>query len=120
MDCGAVGGVVYVLLDELIDVRNLYRDVAPSREELSNMLRQQMLRIPEDDLEAQMETLRHFKRAHSLRSGNCEVTGRLPLMKVSDYLTFMAETILDYVLRMAWKILIDKHGAPLQENGETV
>ncbi|HNE27391.1 MAG TPA: bifunctional glutamine synthetase adenylyltransferase/deadenyltransferase, partial [Pseudomonadales bacterium] len=75
-------------------------------------------RIPEDDLEAQMEALRHFKRAHSLRAAACEVTGRLPLMKVSDYLTFMAEAILDYVLRMAWKILIDKHGAPLQENGE--
>lgn len=107
-----------VLLDELIDVRNLYRDVAPSRDELSNMLRQQMLRIPEEDLEAQMEALRHFKRAHSLRAAACEVTGRLPLMKVSDYLTFMAEAILDYVLHMAWKILVDKHGAPLQENGE--
>lgn len=107
-----------VLLDELIDVRNLYRDVAPSREELANMLRQQMLRIPEEDLEAQMEALRHFKRAHSLRAAACEVTGRLPLMKVSDYLTFMAEAILDYVLHMAWLLLVEKHGVPLQENGE--
>lgn len=107
-----------VLLDELIDVRNLYRDVAPSREELSNLLRQQMLRIPEDDVEAQMEALRHFKRAHSLRAAACEVTGRLPLMKVSDYLTFMAEAILDFVLRMAWKLLVEKHGVPLQESGE--
>ncbi len=106
-----------VLLDELIDPRNLYRDVAPSRDELSGLLRQQMLRIPEEDLEAQMETLRHFKRAHSLRAAACEVTGRLPLMKVSDYLTFLAEAILAYVLQMAWKPLVAKHGAPQREDG---
>jgi glutamate-ammonia-ligase adenylyltransferase len=106
-----------VLLDELIDARNLYRDVAPSREELANLLRQHMLRIPEDDLEAQMEALRHFKRAHSLRAAACEVTGRLPLMKVSDYLTFMAEVILDFVLRLSWNALVKKHGAPVLEDG---
>jgi [glutamine synthetase] adenylyltransferase / [glutamine synthetase]-adenylyl-L-tyrosine phosphorylase len=106
-----------VLLDELIDPRNLYRDISPSREELHGLLRQQMLHIPEDDLEAQMEMLRHFKRAHSLRAAACEVTGRLPLMKVSDYLTFMAEVILDYVLQMAWKTLVQKHGMPRREDG---
>jgi len=106
-----------VLLDELIDPRNLYRENAPSREELHNLLRQQMLRIPEDDLEAQMEALRHFKRSHGLRAAACEVTGRLPLMKVSDYLTFMAEVILAYVLQMAWKPLVQKHGTPHREDG---
>lgn len=106
-----------VLLDELIDPRNLYRDNAPSREELHDLLRQQMLRIPEDDLEAQMEALRHFKRSHGLRAAACEVTGRLPLMKVSDYLTFMAEVILAYVLQMAWRPLVQKHGLPQREDG---
>jgi glutamate-ammonia-ligase adenylyltransferase len=106
-----------VLLDELLDPRHLYRDLAPSREELTDLLRQQMLRIPEDDLEMQLETLRHFKRSHSLRAAACEVTQRLPLMKVSDYLTFMAEVILDYVLHMAWKPLANKHGTPQLEDG---
>lgn len=106
-----------VLLDELIDPRNLYRDIAPSREDLYDLLRQQMRHIPEDDLEAQMEMLRHFKRAHSLRAAACEVTGRLPLMKVSDYLTFMAEVILEYVLQLAWKPLVQKHGMPRREDG---
>lgn len=106
-----------VLLDELIDPRNLYRDNAPSREELSDLLRQQMLRVPEEDVEAQMEVLRHFKRSHGLRAAACEVTGRLPLMKVSDYLTFMAEAILDCVLQMAWKPMVQKHGIPCREDG---
>lgn len=106
-----------VLLDELIDPRNLYRDVSPSRGDLQDLLRQQVLRIPEDDLEAQMETLRHFKRSHSLRAAACEVTGRLPLMKVSDYLTFTAEVILAYVLQIAWQPLAKKHGAPRRDDG---
>ncbi|HSC74851.1 MAG TPA: bifunctional [glutamate--ammonia ligase]-adenylyl-L-tyrosine phosphorylase/[glutamate--ammonia-ligase] adenylyltransferase [Pseudomonadales bacterium] len=106
-----------VLLDELIDPRNLYRDIAPSREELRNLLLAQMSHIPEDDLEAQMEALRHFKRSHSLRAAACEVTGRLSLMKVSDYLTFLAEVILAYVLQMVWKPLTQKHGVPQHEDG---
>ena len=38
-------------------------------------------------------------------------------MKVSDYLTFMAEVMLDVVLQMAWKPLVQKHGAPQREDG---
>jgi glutamate-ammonia-ligase adenylyltransferase len=106
-----------VLLDELIDPRNLYRDFAPSREELADLLRQQMLHIPENDLEAQMETLRHFKRSHSLRAAACEVTARLPLMKVSDYLTFMAEVMLAYILQMTWNPLVARHGIPQRDDG---
>jgi glutamate-ammonia-ligase adenylyltransferase len=105
------------LLDELIDPRNLYRDIAPSREELHDLLLLQMSHISQDDLEAQMEALRHFKRSHSLRAAACEVTGRLPLMKVSDYLTFLAEVILTYVLQMAWKPLAQKHGLPPCQDG---
>ncbi|BBI53179.1 hypothetical protein HORIV_56000 [Vreelandella olivaria] len=33
-------------------------------------------------------------------------------MKVSDYLTFIAEVILDAVLAMAWKHITRKHGVP--------
>jgi glutamate-ammonia-ligase adenylyltransferase len=106
-----------VLLDELIDPRNLYRDIAPSRELLRELLLAQVQHIPEDDLESQMEALRHFKRSHSLRAAACEITGRLSLMKVSDYLTFMAEVILDYVLTLCWRTLLEKHGQPQREDG---
>ena len=41
-----------------------------------------------------MEALRYFKLAHGLRCAASEVTGALPLMKVSDYLSFLAEAIL--------------------------
>ncbi|MEH6625774.1 MAG: bifunctional [glutamate--ammonia ligase]-adenylyl-L-tyrosine phosphorylase/[glutamate--ammonia-ligase] adenylyltransferase [Motiliproteus sp.] len=104
-----------ILLDELIDVRSLY--APPDREALEDELRQQLLRIPEDDTEALMEALRYFKNAHVLRVAAAEITGALPLMKVSDYLTYIAEVILDGALKMAWRMMTEKHGSPQREPG---
>lgn len=105
-----------LLLDELIDARSLYSP--PDKEQLENELRQQLLRIPEEDIEQQMDTLRYFKNAHLLRVAASEITGVLPLMKVSDYLTWTAEVILESVVDMAWKIMTDKHGSPQKSAGE--
>ncbi len=105
-----------VLLDELLDVGSLYSP--PNREQLDDELRQQMLRIPEEDLELQMEALRTFKQAHLLRVAASEITESMPLMKVSDYLTWLAESILNEVLRLAWAQMVDKHGRPSREDGQ--
>jgi len=56
------------LLDELLDSRTLYS--LPNRDELEDELRQQLLRVPSDDLEAQMEVLRYFQRSHVHASCN--------------------------------------------------
>src|SRR5690606_18243289 len=74
------------LLDELIDANTLY--APPPVESLMDELRQELLRIPEDDFEQQMECLRHFRNAHLLRVAASDIAGTLPLMKVSDYLTW--------------------------------
>lgn len=99
-----------ILLDELIDQRTLYK--APDLEELRSSLRQQLLRIDISDTEAQMEQLRYFKRSQSLRVAAAELAGELPLMKVSDYLTFIAESLLEYVLDLAWHDVTTKYGEP--------
>ncbi|MBQ0783819.1 MAG: bifunctional [glutamate--ammonia ligase]-adenylyl-L-tyrosine phosphorylase/[glutamate--ammonia-ligase] adenylyltransferase, partial [Amphritea sp.] len=104
-----------VLLDELIDQRTLY--APPTKEELQSDLRQQLLRIPEEDEEQLMETLRYFKSAHALRVAASDITGALPLMKVSDYLTWLAEAILEAVLEIAWRQLTEKHGVPQKSPG---
>lgn len=104
-----------VLLDELLDERSLYS--LPDRQKIENALRQEVLRIPLDDLEAQMEALRYFKQAHRLRVAACEVTERLPLMKVSDYLTFLAEVILGHALAVAWHAMTTRYGVPLCVDG---
>ncbi|PIE40840.1 MAG: bifunctional [glutamate--ammonia ligase]-adenylyl-L-tyrosine phosphorylase/[glutamate--ammonia-ligase] adenylyltransferase [Gammaproteobacteria bacterium] len=105
-----------VLLDELIDTNSLFSP--PPVAELRNELRQLMLRIPEDDFEQQMDCLRQFKNVHLLRVAASEITGALPVMKVSDYLTWVAETILQQVLEITWKQMVDRHGYPLKDNGE--
>ncbi|MFV0477985.1 MAG: bifunctional [glutamate--ammonia ligase]-adenylyl-L-tyrosine phosphorylase/[glutamate--ammonia-ligase] adenylyltransferase [Parahaliea sp.] len=99
-----------VLLDELLDRASLY--TAPDKGLLQDELRQRMGRLPVDDLEAQMDALRYFKASHTLRVAASETTGRLPLMQVSDKLTWLAEVILEQVLAMAWYDLTSKYGEP--------
>mgnify|MGYP001047339681 CR=1 FL=1 len=103
------------LLDELLDSRTLYS--LPNRNELEDELRQQLLRVPDDDLEAQMDVLRYFRRSHSLHVAACEVEEILPLMKVSDYLTWLAEAILSHVLEIAWDQMVGRYGQPGSDDG---
>ena len=104
-----------LLLDELLNEGRLFSP--PKAPELAAELRERLTRIPEDDLEQQMEALRHFKLAHSLRVAASEIAGSLPLMKVSDYLTWLAEAILDQVLALAWRQTVARHGRPQRSDG---
>ena len=102
-----------VLLDELLDRASLY--TAPDKELLRDELRQQVARLGLDDLEAQMDALRYFKASHVLRVAASELVGRLPLMQVSDKLTWIAEVILEQVLAAAWADLTNKYGQPRRD-----
>jgi glutamate-ammonia-ligase adenylyltransferase len=104
-----------VLLDELLDRASLY--TAPDKDLLRDELRQQVARLGADDLEAQMDALRYFKASHVLRVAASELVGRLPLMQVSDKLTWIAEVILEEVLAVAWAGLTKKYGQPCRDHG---
>lgn len=104
-----------LLLDELLNEGRLFNP--PLAPELAAELRERLTRIPEDDLEQQMEALRHFKLAHNLRVAASEINGSLPLMKVSDYLTWLAEAILAQVLALAWRQTVARHGVPRRADG---
>jgi glutamate-ammonia-ligase adenylyltransferase len=106
-----------VLLDELLDTRRLY--TAPDRAVLRQELQQQVLRLMSGDLEAHMETLRYFKAAQMLHVAASEVSGRLPLMQVSDKLTWLAEVILEEALAVAWSDLTGKHGFPASDSDQS-
>jgi len=99
-----------VLLDELLDSRTLY--AAPDKASMYQQLRQQLARLALDDLEANMDALRYFHSAQVLHIAASEVTGRLPLMQVSDKLTLLAEVILEQALQMAWLDMTAKYGLP--------
>ncbi|MGD2268966.1 MAG: bifunctional [glutamate--ammonia ligase]-adenylyl-L-tyrosine phosphorylase/[glutamate--ammonia-ligase] adenylyltransferase [Desulfobacterales bacterium] len=99
-----------VLLDELLDARTLY--LPPSRQELEQELRRRMDRLP-DDFEYQIEELRIFKQASVFRVVTADVTEVLPLMRVSDHLSDIAETVLNEVFRLAWDYLVGRYGKPI-------
>jgi glutamate-ammonia-ligase adenylyltransferase len=108
-----------LLLDELIDVRSLY--APPDKQSLFSELRQRLLAIPEEDEEQAMDALRHFKHINMLRVAAADVMEAIPLMQVSDQLTWLAEVILDEALEQAWQHMLAKHGRPicsLDESGE--
>jgi glutamate-ammonia-ligase adenylyltransferase len=103
------------LLDELLTPESLY--APPDKDALRDELRRDVLRLTWDDLEGHMETLRYFRSAHSLRVAASEVTNALPLMTVSDYLTYIAEVILEHVLTLVWEQLVARHGYPQCADG---
>ncbi len=99
-----------VLLDELLDPRTLY--VPPERHELEKEAQKKLESIPHDDLENQIQELCIFKQVNLLRVAAADVTGALKLMRTSDHLTEIAETIVNKVIELAWNHLIEKHGKP--------
>ena len=103
-----------VLLDELLDPRIYTARI--TRAGMESELRQRVAEAGGDDSEAQMEILGKFQRASQFRIALADFTGSLPIMRVSDCLTELAETVLDFALQVAWRDLTEKHGAP-QEAG---
>ncbi|HEY3487994.1 MAG TPA: bifunctional [glutamate--ammonia ligase]-adenylyl-L-tyrosine phosphorylase/[glutamate--ammonia-ligase] adenylyltransferase, partial [Gammaproteobacteria bacterium] len=99
-----------ILLDSLLDARFLYS--LPDREEIGAQLRSLMQSLIGEDFEQQLNGLRQFKHEQVLRVAAVDVNGDLPLMKVSDQLTWLAEAILQEVHAMAGQELLQKYGAP--------
>ncbi|SFN27504.1 glutamate-ammonia-ligase adenylyltransferase [Nitrosospira briensis] len=62
-----------------------------------------------NDIEEQMDVLRHFHHAQVFQLLARDVEGLLPLETLSDHLTELADLILDTVLRLAWSGLRRKH-----------
>ncbi len=99
-----------ILLDELIDPKLLHNPPALSAYALE--LRESMLRIPEDDLEAQMDALRQFKQAQQLRIAAADIADVLPVGQVSEHLTALAEAIIEEVINLAWQQVSQRFGIP--------
>ena len=98
------------LLDELLDPRTLY--TPPRQEALRQGLAHQLTAVPAGDTEYLIEALCIFRQVNMLRVAASDITSVLPLMKVSDRLTWIAETILERVVEISWNDLVEKHGRP--------
>jgi glutamate-ammonia-ligase adenylyltransferase len=99
-----------LLLDELLDER-LFEE-QPSRERFGQDLAAVSAAIQGEDEERQVEMLRQFQRAALFKVAVADLAGRLPLMKVSDRLTDIAELIVNETLALAWVQIVARHGRP--------
>ena len=107
-----------ILFDELLDTRSLYEPL--KRDDLSRQLQLLVSSIDEQDLEQLMIILRQFKHLNTLRVAAADIMDIIPLMVVSDYLTYIAESIVAIVIERTWLMLTEKHGLPPDTSNETI
>lgn len=98
------------LMDQLLDLRSLYRPL--KLEELLEEA-QAILLTYGDDEEQFMLQLRHWRHAQVFRVAAADITGHVPVMHVSDYLTWIAEAVLQLTHDYVWAQMTAKHGLPL-------
>ncbi len=99
-----------ILFDELLDSRTLYEPL--SRQGLSAQLALQLQAVDVQDVEQLMIELREFKQINVLKVAATDIMDVIPIMVVSDYLTIIAEVLLEQIVQRTWRLLVEKHGAP--------
>ncbi len=99
-----------ILLDELLDPRALYNPL--DKAGLQGVLELRLAGIPMDDLEQQMDRLRQFRQAAVLHVAATDIVSEIPITKVADHLTEVAEVVLEKVVQLAWNHLVERHGEP--------
>jgi glutamate-ammonia-ligase adenylyltransferase len=104
-----------MLLDQLLDARALYQP--PDRREMGVELQRRLGDLPIDDVEARMNALRRFRQEITLRVAAADCVEALPLPKVSDRLTWLAEVILDATLDAVWDEMVVEYGEPRLADG---
>jgi [glutamine synthetase] adenylyltransferase / [glutamine synthetase]-adenylyl-L-tyrosine phosphorylase len=104
-----------LLLDELIDERLLSEVITRAALARELALRTQL--VQDDEPEHQVEALRHFQRAATFRVGVADLTGRLPVMQVSDRLTDVAELIVERAMQLSWQQITAQFGVPMCDDG---
>jgi glutamate-ammonia-ligase adenylyltransferase len=97
------------LLDELLDER--WKHELPGRDALAEELRHRLEEVP-DDVEREVEALARFKQSAVFRVALADLSGRLPLMSVSDRLTEIAAIIVECTMAMALRQIGQQQGAP--------
>jgi glutamate-ammonia-ligase adenylyltransferase len=99
-----------ILLDELLDPRALYEPL--DKAGLQGVLEVRMAGIPANDLEQQMDRLRQFRQASVLHVAAADIIAGLPVTRVGDSLTAIAEVVLETVLQLAWNQMVTRYGKP--------
>ncbi|MEY4022589.1 MAG: bifunctional [glutamate--ammonia ligase]-adenylyl-L-tyrosine, partial [Pseudomonadota bacterium] len=97
-----------VLLDELLDDESLQAE--PDWKEFSNECRRQVAAFS-GDTERQMDVLREQHHAQLFRLLAKDIDGLLSIERLADYLSALADVLIEIVLETVWKSL------PTQDRG---
>jgi glutamate-ammonia-ligase adenylyltransferase len=95
-----------ILLDELLDAREIYNE--PDWSALDAALQRQLAEYG-TDIEQQMEVLRQFQHSQTFRLLAMDLQGLLPLETLSDHLSDLADLILHHMLQLCWRGARKKH-----------
>ncbi len=108
-----------ILLDELLRL-----DESDTLPNIADMKRQLGINVQSanEDLEAYMERLREFKHSQVLQIAAADIIEQLPIMKVSDHLSWLAEVCLDNAVERAYQDLVTQYGEPvcIKDNGKFI
>ena len=96
----------------LIDELNADKRELLGRESLQDELNRILQKPEVDSIEKQVKIVDEFRSRHLLRIIISEIIDDLPLMRVSDYLTFLAEAIISAVIERVWAEMLSKYGTP--------
>ena len=95
-----------ILLDEFLDVREIFS--LPKWTELDRILAERLAAC-DSDMERQMDELRQFNNSQTFHLLAMDLQGLLPLEKLSDQLSNLADLILQHVLNLCWRDAKKKH-----------
>ncbi len=95
-----------ILLDELLDARDIYE--APDWTALDRELGGQLAECGAD-AEREMDLLRQFQHSQTFHLLAMDLRGLLPLEKLSDDLSDLADLILRHVVSVCWNKLPTRH-----------
>ncbi|MBL8491297.1 MAG: bifunctional [glutamate--ammonia ligase]-adenylyl-L-tyrosine phosphorylase/[glutamate--ammonia-ligase] adenylyltransferase, partial [Rhodocyclaceae bacterium] len=95
-----------VLLDELLDARIL--ETSPDWPAFRSQLADTLDEV-EPDMERQMDLMREAHHAKVFRLLTQDLSGLLPLERLSDHLSELADIMLDEALKLTWRKVLKRH-----------
>lgn len=99
-----------MVLDELLDIEQ--GTVLMTTEQNCAALESELVYHKDADLGELMDLVRHFQHSRIVRIAAADVNGLLPVMKVSDGLSWLAESVLQVATSIVRTEMEQRHGLP--------
>ena len=109
-----------IVIDELLQQRlqQPEHEKLPTRSDIEAESERLYTQVIEDDLDVQMDALRHFKLSQTMRTVIAWILERADVEEVSSVLTWTGESSLQFAAKLVEKDLQRRHGRPLKRFGK--